>query len=95
METLLILFSSGIAVGMAWALYCNNKAYSQRIALINAVFHEPDGSFSIDSDVYRKLFHAVTYEQHYKYLLLFRDPLNLYDNRLLDRLKAQGGKSDG
>ena len=94
-EFLVLCVAAAIAFVMAWVLYCNDKTCSQRLALIHVVFHESDGSWSRDRDTYDYLFRAVTYEQHYRALLLLRDPFGLYDKRLRDRLEAQGGKSDG
>jgi hypothetical protein len=61
-------------IGLGWGLRCNNRTYKQREAIRNWVFE--------DAFHYRQrleLMNAVTYEQHFRALLWFKDPFQLYD----------------
>jgi hypothetical protein len=74
LEGIIILF----LVAVLWALYCNNKTYNERMALLDIAFNKniSDVEHSLRIEAYRK----VTYEQHLWAKIFFRDWKRLYEN---------------
>lgn len=76
METFLLAligFSVFGAIVCFWGMWCNERTYRQRMAMLRAV--------PIESplwDRYRDEFDAVTYNEHFWALFWFRDPALLY-----------------
>ena len=75
---LLIVLSIIITVTM-WALRCNFRTHAQRIALLDGSLRHCQHYCGINMfDSYIKEFDAVTYGEHMRFLMLFRDPKPLY-----------------
>jgi hypothetical protein len=87
MESLLIFIGFVFVSAFSWLLYCNDKTCSQRLKLIRVAFHDPSGEWNKDSTRYVYMLDKVSYGEHNRALLLFRSPFDLYDQRLIERLR--------
>lgn len=74
-----------------WALYCNQMTYRQRMALIELVssaskvcIHSRDANWH---RYYEKL-NQVSYGQHHRAVLFFRDPINLYHPDIVSLMQS-------
>ena len=74
-----------ILVASFWGMYCNNKTYKQRIAMLDAIRdHTDNKNYTVAH--FNELISAnrkVSYAQHLFALMQFRDPFKLYDPKLL------------
>lgn len=76
-ETFLLITYVAFFIPMVWILWCNEKTLDQRMAYLNSI---PIGrghyaEFRRKMDIYDK----VDYYTHLKYLILFKDPMKLYE----------------
>jgi hypothetical protein len=65
-----------------WALVCNQKTFTQRMALNEARFSEIRAK-----DVWSESLNVVSYNEHLLALMLFRDGYSLYPKGLADAAK--------
>jgi len=70
---------------IVWNLLINNKAYKQRIKIIDIVFKQ------VDWKHYNILMNEVSYGRHVNALVFFRNPLKLYDVELQELVEKNGG----
>lgn len=87
MENILIFIFLVFVAATTWFIYCNGNTYTQRMKLISVTFHDPSGDWSKEAIKYLHMFDKVSYGEHAIALMLFRSPFDLYDQRLIERLR--------
>lgn len=63
-------FTFGMFFGPGWLLYCNNRTYKDRVAVLHASSPTMIGFLAA--------FHSVSYERHMWLRATFRDPWQAY-----------------
>lgn len=84
-STLILGATSIFTLYHLWMMYCNGKACRQRRHLIHFLNDAVDDPNWSETEIYNALleFNDKSYNRHVKYLMIFRDPFQLYPKTML------------
>lgn len=83
-----VLIIGGLALFLGWflwGLHCNQKTYDQRIYLLHKMHQRWSGTEKLWDG--HNEFERVSYDNHFKALLWFRNPWKLYRNEIQELMK--------
>jgi hypothetical protein len=80
-DLVVMVLCVGVVATSTWALICNSRTHTDLLRFLESIRNRP-----FSAPMLLKAFQKVTYRQHHRARMMFRDPWALYDPEVREAL---------